>query len=171
MEAETLARDFATAAHGEQKYGDKPYVAHLSAVRAVLSDFGFEGDLGVAAWLHDVLEDTPTTAAQLELMFGSAVTRLVFAVTGQGRNRKERNEDVYNKLGDFPMAVVLKLADRIANAETSAKDNPKLHAMYCKEYPDFRRKLRLASFFAGNLPGIDAKVVESMWARLDKVLG
>ncbi len=57
---ELAAQRYAEAAHGDQRYGQKPYVSHLAAVRAVLNDFGVSGDLGVAAWLHDVLESWRT---------------------------------------------------------------------------------------------------------------
>jgi hypothetical protein len=161
VDVEQDAREFAVAAHGDQKYGGKPYVTHLEAVRAVLKDFGFDGDYGVAAWLHDVLEDTKTSLADLEHRFGSPVTCLVYAVTGVGKNRKERNECAYLRMAANPGAIILKLADRIANSEDSVKSNPKLLEMYRKEYPKF--KDRLAPLCSSN------PQVALMWERLDKV--
>ena len=55
------AREFAAHAHGNQRYGDGPYVEHLAKVVAVLTDFGYQGDYLCAGWLHDVVEDTCTT--------------------------------------------------------------------------------------------------------------
>ena len=53
------AKAFAIKAHGEQRYGDLLYAAHLAAVEEVLLRFGFRDEaLLNAAWLHDVVEDT-----------------------------------------------------------------------------------------------------------------
>jgi (p)ppGpp synthase/HD superfamily hydrolase len=153
---EILAREFAENAHGKQRYGDAPYVTHLGAVRAVLSDFGVGGDVAVAAWLHDVLEDTTVTRETLELVFGKGVTDLVWAVTGVGETRKERNSNVYGKLEASAGGRLLKLADRIANVEASAKNREKL-SMYRAEHPRFR-----AAVYDGFNLG--------MWKRLEKAL-
>jgi (p)ppGpp synthase/HD superfamily hydrolase len=74
---EERARAFAIAAHGNQRYGEQPYEVHLAAVRQVLFDFGHGGELAIAAWLHDTVEDTDVTVEQIELEFGSAVAALV----------------------------------------------------------------------------------------------
>ena len=56
-------RQVACQAHGEQRYGDKPYKNHLAVVVAVLRGFDLNLDddetapILVAAWLHDSLED------------------------------------------------------------------------------------------------------------------
>jgi (p)ppGpp synthase/HD superfamily hydrolase len=171
MSPEDFAKDYACRAHKDQLYGDLPYWVHLSEVETVLEDFEIRNeDLKIAAWLHDILEDTPTTTDQLELMFGSTVTRIVFAVTGKGKNRKERNAWIYNQLHSTPEAVILKLADRIANAEASAKNNPSMLAMYKKEHDEFKRELRVPSLYAQQWEGIEEGLLERMWERLDKVL-
>ncbi|WP_051178330.1 HD domain-containing protein [Nocardia concava] len=157
---EGIARSYAEAAHGDQKYGGQPYVVHLTAVRAVLADFGIEGDFGVAAWLHDVLEDTDVTKTELEAAFGETVTELVWAVTGIGENRQERNGEIYRKIGLYPSAVIVKLADRIANVEASA--GTRFLPMYQAEYLEFRGRL------GGLLPGNET--VARMWSRLDAAI-
>ena len=141
-DVEELARNFAVSAHGDQQYGSRPYVVHLTAVRAVLADFGFgRSDYGTAAWLHDVLEDTKVTAELMEMTFGPAVTKLVWSVTGVGKNRKERNECAYSRLEEHPRAIILKLADRIANAEACAKTHDHRLEMYVRESPGFKGRL------------------------------
>lgn len=159
-ETEAVAQRFAESAHGNQKYGDAPYSTHLAAVRAVLNDFGYGGDVGVAAWLHDVLEDTDVAKAELDAAFGPEVTELVWAVTGVGDSRIECNEDWYRKVVAHPPAVVLKLADRIANVEASP--GTRWLAMYQAEHPEFRH--RLGALLAGEAP------VARMWARLDAAI-
>lgn len=153
------AYSFAAEKHAHQRYGDAPYTVHLEAVRAVLRDAGFEDEhpLAIASWLHDTIEDTATTREEVQAHFGIAVADLVWAVTGIGQNRKERNAHAYAKIRATPDAATLKLADRIANVEASANVPDKL-AMYRKEWPGFRDAL------AGHgLP--------SLWERLKKALG
>ncbi len=154
---ETDARVFAEAAHGGQKYGDAPYVKHLGQVRAVLADFGYGGALGVAAWLHDVLEDTRAQKAEIESRFGADVAQLVWAVTGEGADRKEHNATAYAKIRALPAAAILKLADRIANVEAS-RDVPKKLALYRSEWAAFRKAL-------GDIGD------PRMWARLERAIG
>ncbi|MFD6401682.1 HD domain-containing protein [Nocardia sp. NPDC060249] len=158
---EIEAREFALAAHGDQRYGDHPYVTHLAAVRGVLDDFGYGGELALAAWLHDVVEDTPVTAEDVELRFGREVLDLVWAVTGIGPDRKARNRDAYNKIAAHPKAVILKLADRTANAEASPPASSWM-GMYRTEHPTF--KAHLGGLLA------DDPTVARMWERLDRRL-
>ncbi|MFC4372650.1 HD domain-containing protein [Nocardia halotolerans] len=155
---ETEAREFAIAAHGDQRFGDRPYSTHLTAVRAVLDDFGYSGDLALAAWLHDVVEDTPVTTEEIESRFGRAVLDLVWAVTGVGPDRKARNLDAYTKIAAHPRAVILKLADRTANAEASPPGSSWM-GMYRTEHPTFKAHL------ADLLPG--DPTVARMWQRLE----
>jgi (p)ppGpp synthase/HD superfamily hydrolase len=139
------ARSFAIQAHGDQKYGDKPYSVHLDAVELVLIEFNqITSFIRAAAWLHDVLEDTTTTYMELEEAFPGYVPLLVQAVTSEpGRNRKERNIKTYPKIEARPDAVVLKLADRITNVRNCIESrNKDLYSMYHKEYPGFRLALK-----------------------------
>jgi len=53
------SRDYAITAHGEQKYGDKPYIHQLEAVVKILEPYGSEAKL--IGYLHDVAEDTHST--------------------------------------------------------------------------------------------------------------
>ncbi len=136
---EREARRFAEERHADQRYGVRPYVVHLEAVRGVLQDFRYGGELGIAAWLHDVVEDTPTSREEIASRFGDEVASLVWAVTGIGRNRKERCASAYEKIRAHPAAATLKLADRIANVEASRGSHQLL--MYRAEWPSFREAL------------------------------
>jgi (p)ppGpp synthase/HD superfamily hydrolase len=167
---EEHARDFAEKAHGAQLYGDVPYVAHLAAVREVLHDAGIDGtdglngELVTAAWLHDVVEDTAVRQKDVEYEFGPGVDNLVWAVTGKGVTREDRLACAYAKIQHIPGAIKLKLADRIANVEASADGrNPKMLALYAREYPGFKAALE-------NVEATDP-VVMGLWARLARALG
>lgn len=153
-----FAKFFAATKHGDQKYGVLPYTHHLAQVEAVLRRFKGEfihENMLVAAWLHDVIEDTGTKLKEIEELFGPKVTELVGAVTNEpGPNRKVRAALTYPKIRACVGATALKLADRIANVENGGK----LVDMYRKEHEDFRRGLYC--------PGRH----EEMWAHLDALL-
>src|SRR5208282_6501399 len=128
--------------------------------------FGWKGDIDllVAAWLHDVVEDTTAIAANITMEFGARVSNLVWAMTGQGSSRAERNEDAYRKMVSYPEAIPVKLADRIANARASKQTSPdKLFKMYRNEHPTFKAVLEPAG---GNDPRMIA-----MWKALDEIFG
>ena len=164
--AEHDAKAFAIRAHGDQKYGlGEPYVVHLENVRNILVEFGFGGEEGhdylIGAWLHDVLEDTETSQEFLQQTFGTHATAMVWAVTGRGANRRERNEDAYKKMIAYPEAIPLKLADRLSNGRNSKRDKLDFYGMYKGEYPAFRARLKAAS-------KPDWRTAD-MWSSLDKL--
>lgn len=144
-DAFSRAREFALERHADQQYAGRPYAYHLERVAQVLTRFGYEGPAyQMAAWLHDVVEDTPTTIDEVRDLFGRSVSDLVWSVTGIGPNRKTRNADIYRKLGEYVFGIPLKVADRIVNHDASIFDPVKGcpsfgHAqMYFREGPEFR---------------------------------
>jgi hypothetical protein len=151
------ARNFAIERHAGQMYGDQPYVYHLDLVKGVLERFGYtDPELLQAAYLHDVIEDTPTTREEVEQAFGPRVAALAWAVTDEpGANRKERKINTYPKIKATPGATAIKLADRIANTENP---NGMKNDMYRKEQPAFREALYTGEY-------------QDMWDHLDTVLG
>lgn len=151
-----LAKEFAEFAHGGQLYGVWPYVDHLAAVVDVLSDYTASEELLAAGWLHDVIEDTPVTRAEVEGAFGRFVSSVVWACTGVGHNRSSRNQSIYKKIALFPHAAIVKCADRIANVEHS-KLGSKHRTMYVRENRDF-----------GSV--IQPHVPPTMWRRLEIAL-
>lgn len=163
------AKWFAYGAHAGQKYGDEPYGAHLRKVFLVLQHFGVLGDtLLAAAYLHDTLEDTNVEYKELEWFFGKDVADLVLAVTDRpGRNRKERHAATYNGIRDAGFeAIVLKLADRIANVETSVRTKDRRLSMYREEHPAFKAALLVPAWASPN--GQDP--MSGMWRHLDNLL-
>lgn len=152
-----VAKFFAATKHGGQQYScGLPYTHHLASVELVLRRFGYtELDLLVAAWLHDVIEDTDCKAKEIAEMFGLDVAALVNAVTNEpGANRKIRHALTYPKIRAMPRAVCLKLADRIANVEAGGR----LVEMYKKEHEDFKRALYTPDHY------------DAMWQHLDSLL-
>jgi len=144
MNAADKAKEFAIAKHSTQKYGEHPYSYHLAQVSQVLAEFGYASDEAIAAagWLHDTLEDTPTTYEMLVSEFGKETADIVWAVTSEpGGNRAERFRKTALKIQPNKKALIVKLADRIANTEASSQSNPKLYKMYLKEFPLFKELL------------------------------
>ena len=121
------AYEMAKQAHSAQKRdnGD-PYITHPVAVANILA--GYHLDVGsiVTALLHDVVEDTPVTLAEIERRFGSPVAGLVDGVTKL--TRLELNSDRTKQSENFRKLVLamsrdirvllVKLADRLHNMRT-----------------------------------------------------
>ena len=163
------ARAFAVKAHGEQLYGQHPYVVHLDDVHDILHEHGqppLPTTRLVIAYLHDVVEDTSITLSEIKTRFGDVVAGCVDLLTdGPGDSRKERKAATYTRLeavpSDGPLhhALVVKAADRLANVRRSVDEsNQRLFVMYQSEHTDFRA----AAFRTG--------LVESIWEELDRAL-
>lgn len=139
-----LAMMFASEKHKDQKYGERPYFSHLVEVVNVLAGFGYSDNLDVicTGWLHDVLEDTATERSEIERLFGMPVGYAVWALTAeQGINRMDRLQCVIPKLMSSETALIVKIADRIANTQASLIDRPSLHKAYSRENYFFRECL------------------------------
>lgn len=137
------AREFAIKSHGSQMYGNVPYVAHLDDVFSALCEFGCKNeDLLQAAYLHDVLEDTPVTFAELLDAFGRDVALLVYRLTKTpGGSRKTRARESLGLISECREAIQIKLADRIANVRQCIASKDWRLDMYRKEYDQFRHML------------------------------
>jgi (p)ppGpp synthase/HD superfamily hydrolase len=73
---------FAADAHRQQRRKDgAPFIAHPVRVARLLAARGYGDEVIAAALLHDVVEDTPVTLAQLQERFGPAIAALVDYVT------------------------------------------------------------------------------------------
>jgi guanosine-3',5'-bis(diphosphate) 3'-pyrophosphohydrolase len=124
------ALQFAAERHSSQrrKSGDTPYVNHVIDVAAILAvEAGVTTqDVLVAAVLHDTVEDTPTTFAEIEERFGVQVAGLVAEMTDDKRlpkmRRKELQIEHAPELSDD--AKRLKLADKIANVRDLSESPP-----------------------------------------------
>ncbi len=131
------ATQVAKAKH-KNMYGYRPYIYHLNHVTEIAKMHLFKDDILVSCMLHDILEDTDMKYVNILSQFGRDVAATVFAVTGQGANRVQRNEDMYRKTKGNYAATVVKLCDRIANLTISIEEgNEHLIDMYMKEHAMF----------------------------------
>lgn len=132
---------FATAAHDQQrrKYTGEPYIMHPLEVADILVRYGADdGEMVVAAVLHDVLEDTEATAEQVEGLFGARVRKLVEEVTDVSKledgNRAIRKAlDREHIARASPEAKTVKLADLISNTRSIAKHDKDFAKVYLPE--------------------------------------
>ena len=147
--------------HKDQKYGDAPYILHLSDVARTTKKYTNDPVCIAVAWLHDVLEDTDTTYSELVDIFGQTIASSVHALTNKpGRNREERHLKTYSFIRKDKVALMIKLCDRLSNMNASL-NNKKKAKMYVKEYKTFK--------FALYDP-IDGPN-QVLWQELDKVYG
>ncbi|WP_345353375.1 HD domain-containing protein [Rhodococcus olei] len=106
------AEQIAAAAHvGQVDKAGQPYITHPARVAARVA--GDENAVA-AAWLHDVVEDTAVTLADLEESFPAEVTTAVDALT---RRRGEAPADYYARVRTVPLALTVKLADMADNSD------------------------------------------------------
>jgi (p)ppGpp synthase/HD superfamily hydrolase len=116
---------FAALCHQGQtrRGGNTPYFAHLAAVAMILDRAMFDEDTVIAGLLHDVVEDTAVTLADLADRFGADVAEIVrhcseIKTDGRGVNRPwiDRKRDHIAALADAPLAARgVVLADKLHN--------------------------------------------------------
>lgn len=126
--AEALARD-AHAGQTRPNQRRQPVWEHLAEVAATVAAEGGSPIQVAAAWLHDVVEDTPVTLAQVEAGFGGEVARLVDWLTDPpdwaGLPLAERKALQAARLAAAPDAVrLVKLADQLSNLGCVLDDPP-----------------------------------------------
>ena len=119
------AFEAAALAHSEQKRrSGEPYITHPLAVTQILADLGIGPVTLAAALLHDTVEDTDYSLAQLTNDFGDEVAMLVDGVTkldkvkyGDNAQAETVRKMVVAMSKDIRV-LVIKLADRLHNART-----------------------------------------------------
>lgn len=109
MDQTAAAEQLATRAHAAQT--DKaglPYLDHPRRVAALVAESTDDQEAIAAAWLHDVVEDTPVTLDRLrELGFSTAVVDAVDALT----RRPGEGDRYYQRVAANALARAIKLAD------------------------------------------------------------
>jgi RelA/SpoT family (p)ppGpp synthetase len=118
---------YAMKAHGEQRRasGD-PYFSHPLEVAAILTDLKLDDATIAAALLHDTIEDTPTTRAEIDQMFGPEIGALVDGLTKLKKldlvTKEAKQAENLRKLllaiADDVRVLLVKLADRLHNMRT-----------------------------------------------------
>lgn len=123
---------FACEAHeGQKRKSGEPYILHPIAVARIVA---VELELGanpvIAAFLHDVVEDTQYTIEDIRSRFGDDVAFLVGVVTKQKKDHYEMSKQIDNfkQMLDSVhydiRALLLKLSDRLHNMRTLSSMRP-----------------------------------------------
>ncbi|MBQ4646257.1 MAG: bifunctional (p)ppGpp synthetase/guanosine-3',5'-bis(diphosphate) 3'-pyrophosphohydrolase [Candidatus Gastranaerophilales bacterium] len=111
---------------GQFRISQEPYIIHPLEVAKILVNLKFDKSTIIAAFLHDILEDTNTSAEEMEEKFGKDVLNLVQGVTKlskyQFKSKEERQAENFRRMliamAQDIRVVVLKLADRLHNMRT-----------------------------------------------------
>lgn len=161
-----LAWSFTVKAHGDQvrKYTNEPYVTHPDEVAALValalvteswSEKGFalyddEAEVIAAALLHDVVEDTAATEADIRAGFGGRVALFVKQVTDVSTpsdgNRKTRKDiDRVHLSFACAEAQTIKLADLISNSRSIAAHDEDFARVYMGEKSELLKVLNRGS--------------------------
>jgi len=118
---------YAMKAHGSQtRASGDPYFSHPLEVAAILTDLKLDDATIVAALLHDTIEDTEATRAEIDQIFGSEIGALVEGLTKLKRlelvSREAKQAENLRKLllaiSDDVRVLLVKLADRLHNMRT-----------------------------------------------------
>ena len=122
------AFDIAVDAHKEQRRkSGEAYIFHPIAVaKIVASEIGLDSTSIAAALLHDVVEDTDYTLADIEQMFGESVARIVDGLTKISHLSTDKNNSLQAEnfrkmlltLNEDIRVIIIKIADRLHNMQT-----------------------------------------------------
>ncbi len=120
------AYNFAQKAHhGQFRNSGEPYFIHVFETAKNLARYDMDATTIAAGFLHDTLEDTDTSEAQLEKEFGPEIVALVKGVTKLGKVKYQGHMRHVESLRKFLMALaedyrvlMIKLADRLHNLRT-----------------------------------------------------
>ena len=109
MDQIAVADQVATTAHaGQTDKAGRPYLDHPRRVASRVAETTHNPDAVAAAWLHDVVEDTPVTLDQLqEQGFPETVIHAVDALT----RRPGEGDAYYHRVADNDLARMVKQAD------------------------------------------------------------
>ena len=118
---------FSMKAHGSQtRASGDPYYSHPIEVAGILTDLHLDDETIVTAILHDTIEDTLATPAEIRKLFGKNVARLVDGVTKlskiEAQSESQRAAENLRKfllaMSDDIRVLLVKLADRLHNMRT-----------------------------------------------------
>ncbi len=136
--AKLFARQVHQQADQRRKYTNAPYIVHPQAVAELIRKAGADETMLAAAWLHDTLEDTPTTFCQLQQLFGQEVAALVSMLTNpqttESDTRLQKKQcHLQHTAKASAKAQTIKLADIIDNTKDIVDNDPNFARVYLVE--------------------------------------
>jgi (p)ppGpp synthase/HD superfamily hydrolase len=142
MDIERRAADFAAQAHGSidqrRKFSGEPYINHPRRVAAIVRSVRHTPEMLAAAWLHDVVEDTPVGIEEIRLAFGVTVADLVTELTkatspADGDRQLRKAMERVRSSQASPAGQTIKVADVIDNVQDVSLMSPKFARVYLPE--------------------------------------
>ena len=139
---EARAQQFAAQAHGainqRRKFTGELYIVHPAAVVKLVRSVPHDEAMLAAAWLHDVVEDTPVTLTEVVVAFGSEVAGLVgwltkTATKADGDRAARQALNIAHSAAAPARAQTIKMADVVDNIRTVAKLSPEFARAYLPE--------------------------------------
>lgn len=137
------AFDIAVDAHKDQRRkSGEAYIFHpLAVAQIVASEIGLDATSIASALLHDVVEDTEYTLADIEQLFGETVARIVDGLTKISNLKKDRDVSLQAEnfrkmlltINDDPRVIIIKIADRLHNMQTMDAMRPDKQAKIASE--------------------------------------
>ncbi|MDA9210724.1 bifunctional (p)ppGpp synthetase/guanosine-3',5'-bis(diphosphate) 3'-pyrophosphohydrolase [Methylophilaceae bacterium] len=129
---------------GQKRVGGEAYISHPVAVACIASEFHLDGASIQAALLHDVVEDTPSTADDIKKIFGTQVAKLVDGLSKldkvQFEDDTEAQAENFRKMllamSQDVRVILIKLADRLHNMQTLEPLKPKKRRAIAQETSD-----------------------------------
>lgn len=142
MLLEVHAQQIASLAHAicgqSRKYTNAPYIDHPRAVANLVRSVPHTPEMLAASWVHDTVEDTFITVADIRRMLGPDVATLVEELTDvssptDGNRAARKAIDRAHAAAASPPAKTIRLADMIDNVETIAVRDPVFAKTYIPE--------------------------------------
>jgi len=139
------AYDYGARMHeGQKRHSGEPYFTHPIAVAAILTEQQLDDATIVTALLHDTVEDTRSTFAEVENGFGTEVAELVDGVTkltnlqlsSTETKQAENFRKLFMAMSKDLRVILVKLADRLHNMRTIKAMRPDKQQQKARETMD-----------------------------------
>ena len=129
---------------GQFRHSGEPYFTHPVAVAAILTEMRLDDATIVTALLHDTIEDTRSTWAEVEGLFGREIADLVDGVTkltklqlsGVQSQQAENFRKLFMAMSRDLRVILVKLADRLHNMRTIRAMRPEKQVQKARETMD-----------------------------------
>ena len=177
------AWEFAVKHHqGQLRASGEPYSMHPLAVAKILAAMRMDVVSVVTGLLHDTVEDTGVTVADIQKEFGEEVARCVDGVTKLGKlnfsSAEDRQAETYRKMllamvNDIRV-IIVKLADRLHNMRTLSSLSPERQERIAREtieiYGPIAHRLGMGKV-RGELEDLSFRYVDpEAWAEISKTI-
>ena len=126
---------------GQFRHSGEPYFTHPVAVAAILTEQRLDDATIITALLHDTIEDTKSTYAEVARIFGTEIAELVDGVTkltnlqlSSAQSKQAENfRKLFMAMSKDLRVILVKLADRLHNMRTIKSMRPEKQAQKARE--------------------------------------